>query len=174
MLLAIILGMFSVYAITKIEFSAKTGDKELDISLTKFNAEANLSIKTFNAEMTTNYKVTEKKLDMLRVKANMQPADIYMALEVSKISKKPMKEVISSFQKDNGKGWGKIAKDLGIKPGSKEFKALKKQVRERKKVKKQKKLQKKEQKQIKKNKSEDKPKKKDMKSKKKIKDKGKK
>ena len=125
MLLVIILGMCSMYAITKIEFSAKTGDKEFDISLAKFNTEASLNIKSFNAEMTTNYKVTEKKLDLLRVKANMQPADIYMALEVSKISKKPMKEVVSSFQKNKGKGWGYIAKGLGVKPGSKEFKALK-------------------------------------------------
>ncbi|MCK4980924.1 MAG: hypothetical protein KAS62_11050 [Candidatus Delongbacteria bacterium] len=170
MLLVIILGMFSVYAITKIEFSAKTGDKELDVSLTKFNTEATLNIKSFNAEMTTNYKVTEKKLDMLRLKSNMQPADIYMALEVSKISKKPMKDVIASYQKNNGKGWGYIAKGLGVKPGSKEFKALKKQVRERK----QKKEQKKELKQIKKNKPENKPKKKDLKIKKQSKGKGKK
>ena len=174
MLLVIILGMCSMYAITKIEFSAKTGDKEFDISLAKFNTEASLNIKSFNAEMTTNYKVTEKKLDLLRVKANMQPADIYMALEVSKISKKPMKEVVSSFQKNKGKGWGYIAKGLGVKPGSKEFKALKKQVRERKQIKEKKKLQKKEQKQIKKNNPENKSKNKDMKVKKKSKGKGKK
>ncbi|MCK5759773.1 MAG: hypothetical protein KAH33_00665 [Candidatus Delongbacteria bacterium] len=176
MLLTIILGMCSMYAISKIEFSAKTGDKELDISLTKFNAEASLNIKSFNTEMTTNYKVTEKKLDILRVKANMQPADIYMALEVSKISKKPMEEVVSSFKKNKSKGWGKMAKDLGIKPGSKEFKALKKQVKERKQKKGKKKVQKKEQEQIKKNNPEklEKPKKNKMKVKKESKGKGKK
>ena len=152
---------------------AKSGDSELDVTLSKFNVEANLNIKSFNKEMTTNYKVTDKELDVFKVKAKMQPADIYMALEVSKASKKPLPEVIKFYRKSKDKGWGKIAKDLGIKPGSKEFKALKKQVRERKKIKEQKKLQKKEQKQIKK-KSEKTPMKNKMKVEKKSKGKGKK
>jgi len=128
-----------MYAATQIEFSANTGDKELDVSLSTFNVEANLNIKTFNADMVRSYDITEKKLEILRVKSHMQPSDIYMALEVSKVSEKPMKDVISSWQKNNGKGWGFIAKGLGIKPGSKEFKALKTRVRERKQIKEKKK-----------------------------------
>jgi len=33
--------------------------------------------------------------------------------------------VIDSYRKNKSKGWGALARDLGIKPGSKEFKALK-------------------------------------------------
>ena len=84
----------------------------------------------------------------------MQPSDIYMALEVSKISEKPMQDVISSYKENNGKGWGVIAKKMGIKPGSKKFKALKNRIKERKhlKEKKKKKLKAKSKKKLKKNK----------------------
>lgn len=175
-MLMLVLSLTTVFAIplpTKVVFKVNTGDKELDVTLSQFNVEANLSIKTFNAEMTTNYKVTEKKLDMLRVKSRMQPSDIYMALEVSKMSGKSMQDVLSSYKKNNKKGWGAIAKEFGVKPGSKEFKAMKKRIRKREMIKKEKKLQKKEQKQIKKNKPE-KPKKNNIKIKKESKGKGKK
>ncbi|NOR45357.1 MAG: hypothetical protein GQ534_07190 [Candidatus Delongbacteria bacterium] len=166
-MLMLVLSLTMVFAIplpTKVVFKVNTGDKELDVTLSQFNVEANLSIKTFNTEMTTNYKVTEKKLDMLRVKSRMQPSEIYMALELSKTSGKPMGDVIISYRKNKDKGWGNIAKGLGVKPGSKEFKALKKKIRKREMIKKEKKLQKKEKKQIK-NKLE-KPKKNKMKNKK--------
>ena len=175
-MLMLVVSLTMVFAIplpTKIEFKANSGDKELDITLSQFNVEANLNVKSFNTEMTTNYKVTEKKLDMLRVNNRMQPSDIYMALEVSKTSGKPMQDVLLSYKKNHKKGWGHIAKGLGVKPGSKEFKALKKKIRKREMIKKEKKLQKKEKKQIKTKKS-DKPKKNNMKNKKESKGKGKK
>ena len=166
LMLALVVSLTIVFAIpkpTKVVFKANTGDKELDITLSQFNVEANLNIKSFNTEMTTNFKVTDKKLDILRVENKMQPSDIYMALEVSKTSGKPMGDVITSYRKNKDKGWGNIAKGLGVKPGSKEFKALKKGIRKREMIKKEKKLQKKEQKQLKAKKS-DKPKKNNMKS----------
>lgn len=162
--------IFAVSSTTKIEFKANTGDKELDVSLSEFNVEANLNIKTFNANMIGTYDITEKKIEMLRVKSHMQPSDIYMALEVSKVSEKPMKDVISSWQKNNGKGWGFIAKGLGIKPGSKEFKALKTRVRERKHIKEKKKVENRKAKK----KIDSEPKKSEMKNKKEAKDKSKK
>jgi hypothetical protein len=55
----------------------------------------------------------------------MVTADVYMAPEVAKISGKPIVEVVQSYKSNKGKGWGVIAKNLGIKPGSKEFKVLK-------------------------------------------------
>jgi hypothetical protein len=53
----------------------------------------------------------------------MAPADVYMAPAVAKISGKPVVEVVQNYKSNNGKGWGVIAKNLGIKPGLKEFKA---------------------------------------------------
>lgn len=141
--LIIVLSLTAVSAvtnITKIEFNAKTGDKELDVSLSQLNIEANLDIKTFNKEMVASFDITEKNLEMLRVKNKLEPSDVYMALEVAKASGKPVKEIILSYKGDKEKGWGEVAKKMGIKPGSKKFMKLKSRIRERHQNKEKKKL----------------------------------
>lgn len=52
-------------------------------------------------------------------------ADAYACLRLGEISHQPIERVISEYKKGRGKGWGNIAKGLGIKPGSSEFHALK-------------------------------------------------
>jgi hypothetical protein len=41
------------------------------------------------------------------------------------MTQKPPETVLHVYQANRGKGWGVIAKSLGIKPGSREFHALK-------------------------------------------------
>jgi len=53
-------------------------------------------------------------------------ADAYMVLSLGEISHRPVNEVLRVYQSNKQNGWGRMAKDLGIKPGSKEFHALKK------------------------------------------------
>jgi hypothetical protein len=55
----------------------------------------------------------------------MEPADIYMTVELAMISGTPVDRVVEIYRVNQGKGWGVIAKQLGIKPGSAAFKALK-------------------------------------------------
>ena len=50
--------------------------------------------------------------------------DIFSALH-PKILKKPADDVVKVYRSNKQKGWGAIAKELGIKPGSPEFHALK-------------------------------------------------
>jgi len=54
------------------------------------------------------------------------PADAYMVLRLAELSHQPRERVIKEYRRyRKGKAWGKLAKSLGIKPGSKEFHALK-------------------------------------------------
>jgi hypothetical protein len=41
------------------------------------------------------------------------------------MSRQPTDYVIEKYKSDKGKGWGALANSLGIKPGSKDFHALK-------------------------------------------------
>ena len=41
------------------------------------------------------------------------------------LSHRSWDEVLGEYKENNGKGWGVIAKNLGIKPGSREFHELK-------------------------------------------------
>ena len=54
-----------------------------------------------------------------------KPADAYMALRLGEMSRQPTDYVIAKYKSSKGKGWGALAKSLGIKPGSREFHALK-------------------------------------------------
>jgi hypothetical protein len=48
-----------------------------------------------------------------------------MVLRLGEMSAKPTDYVIEKYKSGKGKGWGALAQSLGIKPGSKEFHALK-------------------------------------------------
>ena len=54
-----------------------------------------------------------------------EPADAYMVLRLGELSRQPTDYVIAKYRSHRGKGWGALAKSLGIKPGSREFHALK-------------------------------------------------
>jgi len=53
------------------------------------------------------------------------PADAYMVMRLAEMSGRPTDFVLNRYRDDKKKGWGALAKSLGIKPGSQEFHALK-------------------------------------------------
>jgi hypothetical protein len=53
------------------------------------------------------------------------PADAFMCLQLSQMTNKQPERVVQTYKSNKRKGWGAIAKELGIKPGSAEFHALK-------------------------------------------------
>ncbi len=107
------------------QVSFKTGDVELDGDLNRINANAKIDFGKFKVEMTGSYNIDEKKIEHMHIGVGMEPAEIYMALEIGKLSKRPVDDVLVVYQQHKSKGWGFIAKQMGIKPGSAEFHALK-------------------------------------------------
>lgn len=54
-----------------------------------------------------------------------RPADAYLVFRLGEMSGKPPEYVMKHYKSGKVKDWGELAKSLGIKPGSKEFHALK-------------------------------------------------
>ena len=54
-----------------------------------------------------------------------RPSDAYMVFRLSELSHRPVAEVMTVYRANRKKGWGVMAKGLGIKPGSRAFHALK-------------------------------------------------
>ena len=106
-------------------YSSKTGDAGLDVSLENLNVSARGNLEEFITDISINYGVPKIKVENLLNEVNMPPSDIYMAVKTASVAKQPLDDVVTQYQKDKGKGWGQIAKKLGIKPGSKEFHLLK-------------------------------------------------
>jgi hypothetical protein len=50
---------------------------------------------------------------------------VYMMAHIAILSGMPFAAVEADYRKSRGKGWGVVAQNMGIKPGSKEFHALK-------------------------------------------------
>jgi len=78
----------------------------------------------FKATLATRFKIGD--IEVNAVLSNVQdPADAYMVLRLGEMSSRPTDYVIKQYVSGKDKGWGVLAKDLGIKPGSQGFQALK-------------------------------------------------
>lgn len=98
---------------------------EFDDFLSEININAQQDIGGFKSKLSLSFGVEKTKVESVMT-ISEKPADAYMIFRVSEITNKPIEEVITVYKKNKNQGWGKIAKELGIKPGSNEFKELKK------------------------------------------------
>lgn len=105
-------------------FAQKTGDSELDKQLTTISTNAKADWSLFKTEVSKAYNTTVAKIDKL-IGLGMSGGDIVITLEIATIGKKPIDDVATCYTKNKSKGWGVIAKEMGIKPGSAEFHKLK-------------------------------------------------
>ena len=88
------------------------------------NVKAEADPSGFKARLAARFKIGDTQIKI--VLNNVEnPSDAYMVLKLGEMSKQPTENVIAKYKSGKSKGWGVIAKRLGIKPGSKEFHALK-------------------------------------------------
>lgn len=113
-----------------ITFNPRTGDVEMDGFLKDVSIKAKENINNFVNDAIDKFNVTKDKIEGL-IKI-MDPGDVFMTLQTAQIVNKPVDDVAAAYQKGKDKGWGQIAKDLGIKPGSAEFHALKNKMKGKK------------------------------------------
>lgn len=105
------------------QFEFKTGDSGLDTELNLINTEAKNDLGAFKANITLDYGIIGEKVDeLLEI---MMPGEVELLGRIKDLLGISVDTVVDSYQANKDKGWGAIAKDLGIKPGSAEFHALK-------------------------------------------------
>jgi hypothetical protein len=98
---------------------------ELDSFLGEIDVRASVDIGAFRADLSATFGVSSGEVDGL-FEIFDRPADVYITLRIGELSHVPIKRVVDQYRGNKGQGWGVIAKNLGIKPGSAEFHALKK------------------------------------------------
>jgi hypothetical protein len=114
---------FFLYAQVTVKVTFDTGDKDINTHLSEVNEYAISNMDLFRKDLSEKFGATKEDLDRYLVKERKQPADVYYGYNLSKSTGKSL-PTIMKMQSDKN-GWGAIAKDLGIKPGSKQFHALK-------------------------------------------------
>lgn len=103
---------------------AMAGDLDFGDVLARVNLSAEADFGAFKARLSTDFGKSSTQIEVL-VSSMPTPADAYMCLKVAEISHQPLDTVTTTFNTHRNQGWGAIAKELGIKPGSSEFHALK-------------------------------------------------
>jgi hypothetical protein len=88
------------------------------------NMRAEADPSAFRARLEARFHVGD--MDIEAVLGNVhEPADAYMLLRLGEMSHRPMEHVLETYRSGKGRGWGVLAKSLGIKPGSAAFHDLK-------------------------------------------------
>ncbi|ABB31156.1 hypothetical protein GeomeDRAFT_2564 [Geobacter metallireducens RCH3] len=96
----------------------------LDYFLGNLNVQARADMSGFAGRLSAQFGVPG-----VQVSATLgtvkEPADAFMIYQLGQMTHQPYQRVLQTYQSNRGKGWGVIARSLGIKPGSAEFHALK-------------------------------------------------
>ena len=96
----------------------------LDSFLGEINASAQADLGNFRTDLSVTFGVSSGEVDGL-FKIFDSPADVYITLRIGEVADVKIDRVVDQYRTDKGQGWGVIAKNLGIKPGSAEFHAIK-------------------------------------------------
>lgn len=104
-------------------FEARAGDPLLDF-MHRVDAQAKSDIEAFHRTVAAQFGVPEVQVRAVFGKVH-SPADAFMVFQISAMSHQPLDRVMPVYESHKSKGWGAMAKELGIKPGSAEFHALK-------------------------------------------------
>jgi len=120
--LIIICLVLCVYSAQAQHYSS---DPDLNQSLITLDANARLDFGAFRTDISMGYNISEKKIDYLSAEIGMSAGDIYLTAEIASLTHKSIDQVVAVYTVHKDKGWGVMAKELGIKPGSPEFHALK-------------------------------------------------
>lgn len=114
--------VFGSFSFSQISF--KTGDASLEAELNILNDEAKADLGAFKKELAEDFGLAKEKVQHY-LDIALEPAEIILSARIADITGNSVDEVVKRHESKKDEGWGKIAKDLGIKPGSPEFHALK-------------------------------------------------
>jgi len=115
--------MFFLVSMALLLFSSAVVASDFDW-IRDFNIQAEADPSGFRARLATRFRIGDAQIKIVFNNVE-KPADAYMVLRLGEMSNHPTESVIDEYKSGKGKGWGVLAKSLGIKSGSKEFHALK-------------------------------------------------
>lgn len=102
-----------------------TGDRKLDSLLGKIDQKAAADPDGFFRQLSQRQNVPESEIREAKERHDLSFGDTYMATALSRISKRPIGVVGKEYKQDQSRGWGVMARNSGIKPGSPAFKQMK-------------------------------------------------
>lgn len=108
-----------------INWNPRSGDVWVDSQLNDVNRYGSRYREPFIDEMVRYYGAPRDLVTELLGTRRWAPGDVYYACAIAQTLGRPCRYVVDEWERNHGKGWGVVAKELGIKPGSAEFHRLK-------------------------------------------------
>lgn len=96
----------------------------LDGFMANLNVQARADLPGFKAGIAAQFGVPLPQVEAVYAQVSA-PADLFMTFQLGQMARKPPELVLQTYRTSKHKGWGAMAKELGIKPGSPAFHALK-------------------------------------------------
>lgn len=96
---------------------------DLDGFLRNVNVQARTDMHGFGLRVAAQFGVPEAQVQAVITRVD-SPADVFMVFQIGRWTGRPPGEVVGVYHTSKGRGWGAIARQLGIRPGSAEFHAL--------------------------------------------------
>ena len=94
----------------------------LEDFLSHVNVQARVDLPGFSAKISNQFGVSQIQVQAV-LRTVREPADAFMIFQLGQMTGRAPEQVMEVYRP--GKGWGVIAQELGIKPGSADFHALK-------------------------------------------------
>ncbi|HEY0506351.1 MAG TPA: proline-rich domain-containing protein [Lysobacter sp.] len=107
-------------------WNPRSGDVWVDTWLSDMNRYGSRYRDPFVDEMVRYHGAPRELVTDLLVTRHWAPGDVYFACALAAVIGRPCRYVADIWERDHAQGWGNVAKNLGIKPGSAEFHRLKK------------------------------------------------
>lgn len=92
--------------------------------LNHVNIQARTDLHHFTTRVSAQFGVPEAQVRVV-LKQVSSPADAFMVFQLGQMANQRPEAVMRVYRANRNRGWGVMAKQLGIRPGSPEFHALK-------------------------------------------------
>jgi len=109
-------------------FNPRSGDAWIDAQLGDVNVFARGNLDGYVDEVVVSTGAPRDYVQEMVVDRGWAPGDVYYACLIARQLGRPCTYVVEAYEREmrgRGRGWGVLAQELGIRPGSAEFHALK-------------------------------------------------
>lgn len=112
------------------QYAPRTGDARIDRHLADINDYAHRYPASFVDEMARYYTVPRPYVEAMLQQPDWTAGDIYMACALALVAGQPCRAVVREWSRDHSEGWKSVAERLDVKPGSSQYRRLRKGIDE--------------------------------------------
>jgi len=109
-------------------YQPRTGDVWLDRQLADINSYAARYPQSFIDETARYYSVPRDYVEAMLQQPSWEAGDILMACALAQVVAQPCRAVVREWSRDHAEGWAGVAKRLQAKPGSAQYRELRRDI----------------------------------------------